>query len=193
MDTTAPLQTITVEKSLYEMKQFEFKLLNPFPADCDFEVTLAQSSVDPEADAKAQAEKKRKAMTRQKSRGATTALSLPLVRCNHPSILSAMRLISVIQLRIHICKSVLGTCERFAVHIAEELHLSAGRREAFPRCVWHWQDIATAEAECGRESQGILSAFHNAYAHLRSHFHRPHAWQLLLRAHWQRHTALRAR
>ena len=89
VDTTAPLQTITVEKSLYEMKQFEFKLLNPFPADCDFEVTLAQSSVDPEADAKAQAEKKRKAMTRQKSRGATTAPSLPLVRCIHPSILSA--------------------------------------------------------------------------------------------------------
>jgi hypothetical protein len=40
VDTKAPLKRITVEKALYELKQFEFKLVNPFLADCDFEVTL---------------------------------------------------------------------------------------------------------------------------------------------------------
>lgn len=49
VDTTAPLKRIDVEQSLYELKHFEFKLANPFPADCDFDITLSQRVEEPEA------------------------------------------------------------------------------------------------------------------------------------------------
>ena len=51
VDTTAPLKRIDVESALYELKHFEFKLVNPFPADCDFDVSLTQRLEDLEAPA----------------------------------------------------------------------------------------------------------------------------------------------
>jgi hypothetical protein len=64
VDTKAPLKRITVDKALYEMKQFEFKLLNPFPADCDFEITLLhgpQNVIDVHDEAGAAGSKRGKA------------------------------------------------------------------------------------------------------------------------------------
>jgi hypothetical protein len=46
VNTNSPLKRVNVEKSLYELKQFEFMLSNPFPADCEFEVTLSHTKAD---------------------------------------------------------------------------------------------------------------------------------------------------
>ena len=49
VNTKAPLKRVTVERALYEMKHFDFKLLNPFPADCDFDITLVHGPAQPAA------------------------------------------------------------------------------------------------------------------------------------------------
>lgn len=40
VQTHSPLKVIKVEKPLYELKKFDFAVLNPFLADCEFSVSL---------------------------------------------------------------------------------------------------------------------------------------------------------
>ena len=50
VDTRSPLKRVKVEKALYELKQFEFSVTNPFPADCDFSISLLHETSDPNED-----------------------------------------------------------------------------------------------------------------------------------------------
>lgn len=45
--TRSPLKRVKVEKALYEMKAFEFTLANPFPADCEFMISLVHEKAEP--------------------------------------------------------------------------------------------------------------------------------------------------
>lgn len=45
--TRSPLKRVKVEKALYELKTFEFTLVNPFPAECEFVITLVHEKAEP--------------------------------------------------------------------------------------------------------------------------------------------------
>lgn len=43
IDTSEPLKRISVEKGLYELKQFEFVVVNPYSVELELDVSLQQS------------------------------------------------------------------------------------------------------------------------------------------------------
>ena len=81
VDTTAPLKTTTVEHPLYEMKAFELRVVNPFPEECDFEISLAQTCADATAEDGAGAAKASKRLGKGAEKGASggTEVRLRLV------------------------------------------------------------------------------------------------------------------
>ncbi|KAK9828703.1 hypothetical protein WJX72_001600 [[Myrmecia] bisecta] len=46
VDCRGPLKRVRTEGPLYELVEFDVKVNNPFPADCDFVVTVVQSAAD---------------------------------------------------------------------------------------------------------------------------------------------------
>lgn len=50
MQTQSPLKVIKADKQLYELKQFEFTVANPFLADCEFVLSLQPQMATAEID-----------------------------------------------------------------------------------------------------------------------------------------------